>query len=58
MKIDPKEIERIIDDFETKAAEDREILKRIPQNSDPSEAFFRGKIKGLKYAAEVLRQVL
>ena len=55
--IDPKEIERIIDDFETKADGDSETLETIPIHS-VSEAYFLGKKHGLKYAAKVLRQVL
>ena len=57
MNIDPKEIERIIDDFETKAARDNETQETTPMHN-VSEAFFLGKRQALKYAAKVLRQVL
>ncbi|MFC3883774.1 hypothetical protein ACFOU2_09780 [Bacillus songklensis] len=57
MKVDPKEIERIIDDFETKAEGERETLETIPIHN-VSEAYFLGRKQGLKYAAKVLRQVL
>ncbi|WP_169907705.1 hypothetical protein [Priestia abyssalis] len=57
INIEPKEIERIIDDFETKADGDSETLETIPIH-DVSEAYFLGKRQALKYAAKVLRQVL
>lgn len=55
MAIDSKEIDRVVDDFETKASEIHEIIDKLPAEQ---QAFYKGKVQGLEYTAKVVRTVM
>ena len=59
MKIDKAEIERIIDDFETKSEKfKKEVSQNLGNKSVKSAFYCSGRSESLDYAAAVLRQVL